>query len=475
MDQKKVLAKGSFTLEKNVKILKLAGSPYEIGFQHGFLLADKIDLMVNRTLLSTDAYVARQTGCDNAKAREKLWIGQKAAYPFLPEEFLEEMKGIADGVKAKGVSNVSLDQVLLWNTMYDQWCIYCHPYYWNCDGKPEDGYQPPETPHPWTRAAGGCSSFSAWDEWAGGDGKMIFCKDEDNFNMPEQLDNRMLMVVDPDKGHGHCVCTYPGMIGLDGGFNEVGFEMMTQLNSMQYESMEGCGIGIFTRLLMTHAATVQDGINIFNEHPRCAGIAYHIADAGAKEAAVVETSSTMVCVRRPQEGTKVLWQSNHSNCYPGWMGYTGYNMVADQVLVNEIEDIATIQNWQESLRDPYNFYVQAPSRFERYRQLLHDYYGNITKDNAIKIMSDRFDPYTNMEKPKEDPSVSNNILCTICAKYPNTVFKAEEPVGTFRAHVANMWSMIAYPETGEFWLAINNFPAQYGGYEGFNLNDLLGR
>ncbi len=206
--------------------------------------------MENRTLLSTDAYVARQTGCDNAKAREKLWIGQKAAYPFLPEEFLEEMKGIADGVKAKGVSNVSLDQLL----------------------------------------------------------------------------------------------------------------------------------------------------------------------------------------------------------------------------VNEIEDIATIQNWQESLRDPYNFYVQAPIRFERYRQLLHDYYGNITKDNAIKIMSDHFDPYTNMEKPKDDSSVSNNILCTICAKYPNTVFKAEEPVGTFRAHVANMWSMIAYPETGKFWLTINDFPAQYGGYEGFNFN-----
>ncbi len=474
MDQEQILAKVSFTEEKTVKILKLKGSPYEIGFQHGYMLADKIDLMVNRTMLATAAYVARQSNCDNERAMEKLWAGQKAAEPFVPEEFMTEMKGIAEGAQAKGF-DISLEQVLLWNTMYDQWCIYCHPYYWNCDGKDEDAYKPAPEAHPWTRAAGGCSSFCAWDEWAGGDGKMIFAKDEDNFNMPFQLENRMLMVVDPDEGYGHTICTYPGLIGLDGGFNEDGFEMMTQLSSMQYESMEGCGIALFTRILLTHASTVEDGIEVFNKYPRCAGIAYHIADAKVKKAAVVETSSKRVCVRYPMDGIKALWQSNHSNCYPGWMGYEGYNMVADQVLVNEIKDISTIQNWQDSLRDPYNFYIQAPSRFERYRQLLHEYYGDITVENAIKIMSDRYDPYTKLTRPKDDPSVSNNILCTICAKYPNTTFKADEPVGEFKAHVANMWSMIAYPETGEFWVAINDFPAEYGGYEEFNLKTLLGR
>jgi hypothetical protein len=36
-----------------------------------------------------------------------------------------------------------------------------------------------------------------------------------------------------------------------------------------------------------------------------------------------------------------------------------------------------------------------------------------------------------------------------------------------------MWSLIAYPETGDFWLAINDFPAQYGGYQYFNLGELL--
>lgn len=455
-------------VQKNdVNILHLYGSPYQMGYQHGCLLAKEITLMIQHTLLATAAYVAAQTGTDPDTAMQMLWNGQKKAQPFLPPECLEEMQGIHDGAVAAGAS-VTLDDILLWNTNYDQWCIYAHPHYW--PGGREEDAERRFFPGPF---AGGCSSFCAWDEWAGGDGKLIFGKNEDNFNMPDQLENRFLIIASPDGGNRHAFMTYPGMIGLDGGFNEKGFEMMTQLNSMQFETMEGCGIGVFTRLLLTHASTVDDAIQIFNTHPRCAGIAYHVADAKAKEAAVIETSSTRVSVRYPMPGIKAMWQSNHSNCYPGWKGYSGYNMVADQVLVNEIADISTIEAWQESLKEPYNFFVQAPSRFERYEQLIHQYYGNITPENAQLILSDRYDPYTRQTRPLEFPSWTNNILCTICALYPDFSYTAKEPVGSFKAHIANMWSMIAYPETGEFWLAVNGFPAQYGGYEHFTLNELL--
>lgn len=469
MKQAEILKKARFEELKGVKILHIKGKPYEMGYQHGYLLAEKIDLMVNRTLLATTAYIAQQTSSDLEKAEKMLWIGQKMAEPHLPKEFKEEMRGIADGAKDAGV-DITLDQILLWNTNYDQWCIYCHPHYWKCDDLGTSGSSGSIQP-----AGGGCSSFCAWDEWAGGDGKLIFGKDEDNFNMPEQLDNRMMVVADPDDGFGHVFMTYPGMIGLDGGVNEDGFEMMTQLSSMQYESMEGCGIAIFTRLLLTYASSVDDAIRIFQKYPRCAGIAYHVADAKAKVAAVVETSSKMVCVRNPMPGVKAMWQTNHSNCYPGWMGYSGYNMVRDQASVNELDDISTIEKWQSSLKDPYNFYVQAPSRFERYEQLIHEYYGSITPENAIKILSDRYDPYTRMTRPENIPSWTNNILCTICALYPDFDYRARGPVGAFKAHISNMWSLVAYPETGDLWLAIKDFPAQYGGYEHFNLKELLGR
>jgi len=217
--------------------------------------------------------------------------------------------------------------------------------------------------------------------------------------MPEQLPNRMLVIASPEDGIGHAFLTYPGMIGLDGGINVDGIAMMTQLNSMQHKTIKGCSIAIFTRLLLTYTRTLDDTVEIFKKHPRCAGIAYYVVDAKAKKAVVVETSSNKVCCRYPIQNIEALWQTNHSNCYPGWMGYSGYNMVADQVLVNQLKDISTIENWQNSLKDPYNFYVQAPSRFERYQQLLHEYYGDITVD-LLKILRDCYDPYTRLARDK---------------------------------------------------------------------------
>lgn len=470
MKSKELLKNASFIVQNGVRILTVQGTPYQMGYQHGYLLADRIYRMINETLLATIAYIAKQTGNDNDTAEHMFWEGRKIAEPFLPEEFREEMQGITDGVNAAGVA-VSLEQIMLWNTNYDQWCIYCHPNYRTHNGIKKNIHHNTM----FTPVGGGCSSFCAWDEHAGGDGKLIFGKNEDNFNMPAQLENRIMIVASPQNGYGHIFMSYPGMIGLDGGFNEAGLEVMTQLNSMQYETMAGCGIAIFTRLLLTHASTLDESIDIFNNTPRCAGIAYHVADANAKEAVVVETSSKYVALRYPENDSKVLWQSNNSNCYPGWMGYSGYNMVKDQALVNELTDIATIDNWQESLRDPKNLFVQAPSRFLRYRELLEQYYGNITIENAISILSDRFDPYTQQTRSKYTPSTSNNILCTICALYPDITYYADKPVGEFKAHVANMWSMVTYPKTGDFWVAINDFPAQYGGYEYFNLNNLLSK
>ncbi|MEA3255272.1 MAG: C45 family peptidase [Candidatus Altiarchaeota archaeon] len=469
MKHEEIIKKSSFGEYNGVKILQVKGKPYELGYQHGYHLAGKISLMINNTLLATAGYISEQTGWDLDLSDRMMWKGMQLAEPNFPDFLREEMRGIVDGTQVAG-AEISLEQIMLWNTNYDQWCIYSHPHHWT----PEDA-PPSKNAGSMLPAGGGCSSFCAWGEWAGGDGKLIFGKDEDNFNMPEQLENRMLVVADPDDGLGHCFLTYPGMVGLDGGFNEYGFEVMTQLNSMRYETMAGCGIAVFTRLLLTYAKRVGDAIDVFNKYPRCAGIAYHVADSRNKKAAVVETSSENVCVRYPEEGIKALWQSNHSNCYPGWMGYSGYNMVNDQKPVNELIDVSTIETWQNSLRDPKNLYVQAPSRFERYRELISQYKGSINLGNAQKILTDLYDPYTRKERQKWESSVSNNILCTICALYPNMDFTAKPPVGEFEAHIANMWSLVAYPEAGDFWLAINDFPAQYGGYEYFNLNSLLDR
>ncbi len=469
----KVLQNGSLTEQNGVKIVRLQGTHYEIGYQHGYYLADKIMLMLTQTLPAAAAVIAKtlQSGYD--EAHEKMLKGAEFAKKNIPQSLVEEMQGITDGVNAAGF-DITLDDIQLWNTMYDQWCIYAHPHYWNVDDPDVKGQYPEDGPGTHVLTGSGCSSFCAWDDSVGGDGEMIFCKNEDNLDLPCQLDNRYLFVVNPDGGNGHTYLCFPGMIGMDGGFNEKGISMMTQYDASIYETMDGCGIGIFTRLLLENANNLDEAVQVFYDHPRCTGIAYHCADAHAKKAVVVETSAKIVTQRYPMENFTRLWQANDSICYPGYQGYSGYNMVRDQQLVYELNDVSSIQAYLDSMKDPYNFVVPAPCRFERYDQLLHEYYGDITLQNAIKIMSDRYDPYTKMTRPKMTPSKTNNILATISAYYPKDLFKAD-PNGAFKAGVGNLWSYISYPANGDFWLAIEEFPANQGEYHKFNLFELLGR
>jgi predicted choloylglycine hydrolase len=399
--------------------------------------------------------------------------GAKIAQKNIPASLLEEMIGITDGANYAGY-NVTFDEIQLWNTMYDQWCIYAHPHYWNIDDTTTKGQYPKDGPGTTVLTGSGCSSFSAWDDSVGGDGDMIFCKNEDNLDLPYQLENRYLYIVNPDNGNSHLYLCFPGMIGMDGGFNEKGISMMTQYNASIDETMDGCGIGIFTRLLLTNANNLDEAIQTFYEYPRCTGIAYHCADAHAKKAAVVETSSKITTVRYPMENTTRLWQANDSICYPGYQGYSGYNMVYDQQLVYELEDVSSIEKYLQSQKDPYNFTVPAPCRFERYDYLLNDNYGKIDVEIAKEIMSDRYDPYTKKTRPKISTSYTNNILATISAYYPKELF-THSPNGEFRAGVANLWSLISYPASGDFWLAIDEFPANQGSYKQFNFFDLLNK
>jgi len=463
---------GFYDVVEGVKTLHLKGNPYELGFQHGALLAAEIVGLVPVALDAAAAVIAKTIKISVQDAKQKMRVGKQAAEPFMPPQYLEEMRGIADGVVSQGHA-MTLDEIVLWNTMYDQWCLYAHPHYSNPYRSDAGENQFPDgAPGSYVLVSAGCSSFSAWGDAVAGD-QLVFGKNMDNLNLPDILENRILALAEPDGGLGHAFTTHPGMVGIDGGLNTAGVSMMTQYDAFIHETMEGCGIGIFTRLLLTGARSRDQAIAILENYPHCTGIAFHVSDAHTETAAIVNASADKVSVRYPAAGAQTLFTSNHTNCYPGWYGYESDNRVDDQQLVYELTAVGSIEQWQHSLRDPANVWVPAPSRFERYGQLMAEYGGKITPQNAITILSDHYDPYTEKTREKWEPSVSNNILATICALYRDDTFNEELPAKTFKAHVANLWSMVMTPKNGDFWIAIQDFPAQYGGYVYFNLNQAL--
>lgn len=100
-DNIKIVSKksGGVLLEKEgQKVILLKGSPYEIGYQHGALLKDEITKITN----------ILYEGAQDAKPGVLYDIWEQAK-SFIPERYIEELKGLADG------AGLSLEKVQLAN------------------------------------------------------------------------------------------------------------------------------------------------------------------------------------------------------------------------------------------------------------------------------------------------------------------------------------------------------------------------
>src|SRR5580698_8911964 len=84
----------------------LEGSPSDIGFQHGYLLAPEIADALEAVKLFDTHQTQRDWEFFRKTAREMLW-------PHIDPEYQQELQGIVDGVKAHGVDLDVYDIVAL--------------------------------------------------------------------------------------------------------------------------------------------------------------------------------------------------------------------------------------------------------------------------------------------------------------------------------------------------------------------------
>jgi hypothetical protein len=85
----------------------LSGSPADIGFQHGYLVAKEID-----TLIKVMQYYLPSNGSGYKWAFYRA-ASKRFLWPKLEEEYKKEIKGIAEGLQAKGYKYDSLDVTAL--------------------------------------------------------------------------------------------------------------------------------------------------------------------------------------------------------------------------------------------------------------------------------------------------------------------------------------------------------------------------
>jgi hypothetical protein len=299
-------------------VLHVEGEPYDRGYQHGRLLADEVADMV-RSLASWRSPKAPSDGWRHLRVlTDALFLRR------YDPEYLEEMKGIADGAAAGGARfdgrPLDLLDVATINSEVEIGCLE------DALGATATGLEgrrfrePAEGP-PRPRAEGHCSAFAATGP-ATADGKVVIGHIT-MWNLYHARHYNVWIDVKPTKGHRVLMQTYPGGIqsGLDYYMNDHGLVVCeTTLDQTQFD-VGGSALASRIRRALQYADSIDDAVKILGESNN--GLytnEWLLADANTNEIAMFELGT---------HKTR-LWRSSKNQWFGGTEGfYWGCNNAKD--------------------------------------------------------------------------------------------------------------------------------------------------
>lgn len=452
---------GFYEIKANgLKVLHLKGTGYERGYQYGIMLKNEIEESVKTGTTMFATYIGDG---DYDLGLKRIFLGKEKMEQYIPTEFMNEMKGMADALKDSG-SDLTYDDIIMWNTINDSKMLHKGP----CsieDDLPAGIRQP-------YFERGGCMSAAAFKD-ATADGKMIVAKNMDWYATQEMMNNPLLLIVKPtDGGYGYLTPVFPGWFACIEGMNEKGITTGLQISKSDVETIKGAGWHALTALILKYTDEIDDAINIITVYPRPCGNIFQVNDGNAGNSIVIETTANALALRYPAEGKNILWTTNHFNCYPGWEGYEGsINMPAKQEKFYKL-DISSIESWQNTIP------MWTKGRFDRTREIFNETYGKITVESMTSLISDRY-----CMKRKEyvewdvlDAASIADIWANNKVIGKNIQYYKSDRKGDVTYTGGTVWSLVMTPLSGDLWIAMaGQVPAQRGEFMHINLLEELAK
>jgi len=337
--------------EKNGWIqVHLEGSPADIGFQHGYLLAREIE----------DSQKAIALSLTHGSEDWKFFRGaaEKVLWPHVEAEYRAELQGIVDGLRARG------GKLDLWDIVATNAWLEFSPYYVNWHNKKN---RQPTPEH--------CSAFVATGSYTK-DGKPVIAHN----NWTDYLTGtRWNIVFDiaPASGHRFIMDGMPGLIhsGDDFGINAAGI-MITETTISQFNGFDPNGIPEFARArkAMQYSSTIDDFIRIMKDGNN-GGYAndWLVADRNTNEIASLELGLKNVNVKRTKDGY-----------------FVGSNYPIDAQLAKE-----------ETTFDLKDMSNSPNARRVRWEQLMSENKGAIDAAAGRRFMADHYDSFEKKEQASE--------------------------------------------------------------------------
>ena len=340
------LRKASRAPERNGWIqVHLEGSPADMGYQHGWLLASEIRDSFKD--LSTEMSHDEKKDWEffRKAAREVFW-------PHVEQEYRDELLGIVDGLNARGVRLDIWDLVAM-----NAWLEL--PYYdkWLTKGTPTTATGPGDH----------CSAFVATGSYTK-DGRVVIGHNNWTSYSSGERWNIIFDLV-PAKGSRILMDGSPGLIhsGDDFGINAAGI-IITETTISSFSGFDPNGIPEFVRArkAMQYSSSIDDFARIMKEGNN-GGYANNwlVADRKNNEVASLELGLKNVTLQRTRDGF-----------------FVGSNFPVDPKLVREetefdVNDGARSEN----------------ARHVRWLALMDQNKGKIDVGAGQKFLADHFDSY----------------------------------------------------------------------------------
>ena len=310
-------------------VVHIEGSAYDRGYQHGRLLAGEIA-----------DYVATLAAVHSSKAPHAAWreVRRLADALFLRKyegEFLDEMKGIADGAATAGArfDNRRLDliDIVAINSEIEI-AFLDHGLEASATGLDDKKYKAPQYPQPKARPHEHCSAFVATGK-ATTDGRIVL----GHITMSEIDVVRYYHVwldIQPAQGHRVVMQTFPGGIhsGLDYYVNDAGMIVAETTVRQTKFNLAGKPLASRIRRAVQYADSIDKAVEILSDSSN--GLytnQWLFADIKTDEIAMFELGT---------DRTR-LWRSSREEWLAGTQGfYWGCNNSHDvEVLKETVPDL----------------------------------------------------------------------------------------------------------------------------------------
>jgi hypothetical protein len=251
-----------------IPVLHLKGSWYEMGYQHGSLLADEI---------SEDIRAYLNFAENHGTSYEELFALWNITKEFTPAEIIKEMQGMADG------SGISFTLIAITNII---------PMRYHCCGI----------------AAWGTSTT---------DGRLYHIRSLDyalDIIDPESgtylQENQIMIVREPEDGYASLYPGFAGFAGCLGGINDQGIAVGQASSWCDDETDYGTPMTFRLKYALEHAQTADEAAAIITNNSTC-GYNYIISDAKQPLGYAVETTATLSYIGtwdNPSEETDPCWE-----------------------------------------------------------------------------------------------------------------------------------------------------------------------